>query len=235
MAGLIDLLAGGAPTAPDEVSGGIAAQLAADPARLAYGSGPVGQALGQISGGFYQDQARAAAQRIAQAHTESLPALLKAYASDEPFTAIANDPSAPAYAKWMVGQQTPLQVAQTKAQLAGAGLTRAETPGVAAISRQRVAGPPSLAPDGGAPTAGAPSAAAAASAAPEQLSPATIEAYSMPPGPQRDARLARLPAGQKRLLGRMGRPPAAAPQMQTPAAPTPDTGGTMAAGPATST
>jgi hypothetical protein len=256
MPSLLDMLQGGSPAAPDEVSGGIAATLASDPSKLAYSSGPVGQALGQISGGFYQDQARAAAQRIADAHSAALPALLKAYSSEDPFTAIANDPAAPAYAKFMVGNQSPLQVAQTKAQLANAGLVSAKIPGEEAesafsqygLERLRAAGGPGAGvPGAGASRAGIPGSArgvgtTAAPPAPEPVPPEVSAALALPPGPDRMAAISKLPIVQQQMIARRSRriptAPAAGgvPPMAAPlAAPVAVPGVTMSNAPATAT
>jgi hypothetical protein len=236
MAGLIDILSGGAPTAADETTGAIAGSLASDPSRLAYSSGPVGQALGQISGGVYQAQARDAAQRIADAHAAAMPSLLGAYASDNPWQAIANDPNAPPYAKWMIGSQTPLQVGQTKNQLANAGLTRAEIPGVEAVSKLKQAGAAEYGAGGpgaggAAPPTGGLGGGVAPVAAPQQLSPEAQAALAMPPGPEKLAALKALPPAMQTLIrGRARRPagvtapggaPAAAPAAATPPASVP--------------
>jgi hypothetical protein len=211
MPSLVDFLAGGAPTAADETTGAIAGSLASDPSRLAYSSGPVGQALGQISGGFYQAQARDAAQRIADAHAAAMPSLLNAYQSDNPWQAITNDPNAPPYAKWMIGQQTPQQVAQTKEGLAGAALKRAELPQVTAKSSiwQQEAGAAGAPTPAGGPGGGAPgtSAGPAPVAGPQPLSAAAQAALAMPPGPAKLAALQALPPAEQAIIrGRARRP-----------------------------
>jgi hypothetical protein len=206
MPSLLDLMAQGSPAAPDEVSGAIAGTLASDPSRLAYGSDPVGQALGQISGGFYQTQARDAAQRIADMHTAAQPSLLRAYASDDPVGTIANDPTAPAWAKYMMINQTPAQVAQAKLQIAQGATARALLPRAQAIGAEAARGGlqiPTLPGAGGATTGPGSPAASAPFQFPGRITPVTaagptppagtppaaadpVEAVAaMPPGPQR--------------------------------------------------
>jgi hypothetical protein len=52
-----DILGGFDPYAGQRLAAAMSATLGADPGRLAYSFGPVGRALGQISGGF--ERARA--------------------------------------------------------------------------------------------------------------------------------------------------------------------------------
>ncbi|HEY1430762.1 MAG TPA: hypothetical protein VGF39_03920 [Stellaceae bacterium] len=234
MVGLLDLMAQGSPAAPDEVSGAIAGTLASDPARLAYG-GPLGQTLGQISGGFYQAQARDAAQRIADMHTAAQPSLLRAYASDDPVATIANDPDAPAWAKYMMINQTPAQVAQAKLQMAQGATARALLPRAQAIGEEAARGGlqiPTLPGAGGAPGSPAASASApfqfpgritpaAGPTPPAETPPAAadpVEAVAaMPPGPQRATAANNLnPADLYRLRQILARQKARQPAVQLP-------------------
>jgi hypothetical protein len=113
---LIGLLAGGSPLAPEEVQGTIAGTLGMDPSRLGSSDqfNPMGQVFGQLAAGQQRAQAINAAQQIAAAHQDALPALARAYASDDPYSAIANDPNATPYAKWMLLNQTPEEMARNK-------------------------------------------------------------------------------------------------------------------------
>jgi hypothetical protein len=238
MVGLLDFLQQGSPTAPDEVSGAIAGTLASDPSRLAYG-GPLGQTLGQISGGFYQAQAQAAAQRIADMHTAAQPSLLRAYAADDPVATIANDPSAPAWAKYMMINQTPAQVAQAKLQMAQTATARALLPRAQAIGAEAVQGGlqiPTLPGAGGATTGpGSPAASAAPFQFPGRITPTTtagptppagtppaaadpVEAVAaMPPGPQRATAANQLnPADLYRLRQLLARRKAPQPAVTPP-------------------
>jgi hypothetical protein len=201
MASLLDFLQQGSPAAPDEISGGIAGTLASDPSKLAYG-GPLGETYGQISGAIYQAQARDAAQRIADMHTAAQPSLLRAYASDHPVATIANDPDAPAWAKFMMINQTPAEVAQAQLQMAQGATARALLPRAQAIGEEAPRGGfqiPTLPGAGGGP--GSPAANASAPFQfPGRITPVTptppvgtppaaadpVEAVAaMPPGPQR--------------------------------------------------
>jgi hypothetical protein len=224
---LIGMLAGGSPLAPQEVQGGIASTLASDPTRLAYSSGPVGQALGQISGGFYQGQATDMARQISQAHMDAMPSLAKAYASDDPYGTIANDPDASPYAKWMVLQQTPEQVADTKMRLGQAQTTQALLPKYKAIG-QAAAGVgaqqpfPTVGGAAGPSAGGAPATGGTTGTAAPLPDPVDSAIAQMPPpGSARTAYLQNLaktnPAVARGIIARLPRGPAAPAEVAAPA------------------
>jgi hypothetical protein len=109
------------------VGAGIAAQLAADPSRLAYGSDPLGQAMGQIMGGFQQARATNLAQALAQQRQAAIPDIAAAYASpDAAQWAAQNVKTANPYAMSRVlGGLSPAGVAEMRLQAAEAEHQRA--------------------------------------------------------------------------------------------------------------
>src|SRR6516225_7085678 len=68
-----DILGGFDPYAGQRLAAAMSATLGADPGRLAYSSGPVGQALGQISGGFERARAIDLANTLAGERMAALP------------------------------------------------------------------------------------------------------------------------------------------------------------------
>jgi hypothetical protein len=74
-----DILGGFDPYAGQRLAAAMSATLGADPGRLAYSSGPVGQALGQISGGFERARAIDLANTLAGERMAALPDRLGLY------------------------------------------------------------------------------------------------------------------------------------------------------------
>jgi hypothetical protein len=94
---------------------------------LATSSGPVGQAIGQLSGGFAQARALDAAQQMAQQQTAAMGDIGKYLSADDPVRAAAGDTSGNAVARWAMLRSTPEQVAQMRELQSRAALQRAQT------------------------------------------------------------------------------------------------------------
>jgi hypothetical protein len=127
MADLADILAGAGPLGPSELQAQIYGGQAADPRVLATSSGPVGQAIGQLSGGFAQAKALAAAQQIAQQQTGAMGDIGKYLSAEDPVRAAAADTGGDAVARWAMLRSTPEQVAQMRELQSRAALQRAQT------------------------------------------------------------------------------------------------------------
>jgi hypothetical protein len=126
MADFADILAGAGPLGPSELQAQIYGSQAADPRVLATSSGPVGQAIGQLSGGFAQARALDAAQQMAQQQTAAMGDIGKYLSADDPVRAAAADPGGNAVARWAMLRSTPEQVAQMRELQSRAGLQRAQ-------------------------------------------------------------------------------------------------------------
>jgi hypothetical protein len=127
MPDLADILAGAGPLGPSELQAQIYGTQAADPRVLATSSGPVGQAIGQLSGGFAQARAMAAAQQIAQQQTGAMGDIGKYLSADDPVRAAAADASGDPAARWAMLRSSPEQVAQMRELQSRAALQRAQT------------------------------------------------------------------------------------------------------------
>jgi hypothetical protein len=141
---------------------------------------------------------------------QALPDLSAAYASDNPYQWVQNNPNASPLARAMILNASPLQVAQAKRAGADAGLLQSQIgafggapsiagPGAPSIGAARGAAPgaaPGVAP--AAPSPVAPLAGAEAPAAAPVAAPAFDS--MPPPGPARMAWLTRLPPAQKAAL-----------------------------------
>ena len=133
------------------VGAGIAAQLAADPSRLAYGSDPLGQAMGQIMGGFQQSRAYGLANQLAQERQAAMPAIAQGMAADDTAkwaAQYAGSPGANQYALSRVLQglspagvaQMRLLAAEAEHQRAAAALEAAQAPWYAKRSALPIGG-----------------------------------------------------------------------------------------------
>jgi hypothetical protein len=127
MADLADVLAGAGPLGPSELQAQIYGGQAADPRVLATSSGPVGQAIGQLSGGFAQARAMAAAQQLAAQQTGAMGDIGKYLSAEDPVRAAAADTSGNAVARWAMLRSSPEQVAQMRELQSRAALQRAQT------------------------------------------------------------------------------------------------------------
>jgi len=126
--GLAGVLAGGGPLGPAEMQAQMWGAGAMDPRTLASSAGPVGQAIGQLTATLAaRPQAMAAAQQVAAAQTAAMGDLSAAYASDDPYKWVSDNPNASPVARWSILRSTPEQVAQTKQSIAQAALLRAQT------------------------------------------------------------------------------------------------------------
>jgi hypothetical protein len=109
-----DILGGFDPYAGQRLAAAMSATLGADPGRLAYSSGPVGQALGQISGGFERARAIDLANTLAGELMAALPDLASAYTGTDPYQWAAHNPQASPLARAMILGTSPMDVAKTR-------------------------------------------------------------------------------------------------------------------------
>jgi hypothetical protein len=126
MPDLADILAGAGPLGPAELQAQIYGTQAADPRVLATSSGPVGQAIGQLSGQFAMNRAMAAAQQLAGQQTTAMPDIGKYLSAEDPVRAAAADASGDPAARWAMLRSSPEQVAQMRELQSRAALQRAQ-------------------------------------------------------------------------------------------------------------
>jgi hypothetical protein len=128
MADLADILAGAGPLGPAELQAQIYGTQAADPRVLASSSGPVGQAIGQLTATLgAAPQAMAAAQQLAGQQTAAMPDIGKYLSAEDPVRAAAADASGDPAARWAMLRSSPEQVAQMRELQSRAALQRAQT------------------------------------------------------------------------------------------------------------
>jgi hypothetical protein len=215
MADLADILAGAGPLGPSELQAQIYGSQAADPRVLATSSGPVGQMIGQLSGGFAMNRAMAAAQQLAQQQTAAMPDVGKYLSADDPVRAAAADASGDPAARWAMLRSTPEQVAQMRELQSRAALQRAQTIVPTAVGARLAGG------GGGIPTlpgatpgatggATSPLVSGTPTATTADTAGAVQAGLVLPPGKARMDWLGRQPkAVQDALLGRLAQPQAA--------------------------
>jgi hypothetical protein len=148
MAAFDDILNVPSPYAGTQLAAAMAAQLGADPTRLAYSSGPVGQALGQISGGFERAQAVDYANQIAAQRQGAFGDLTKALASPDALQYAVNNPNMNPIALSQLLGTSPLQVAQMREAAANAALATTKATGLGNA--------PPIVPTAGAPATAGP-------------------------------------------------------------------------------
>src|SRR6516225_2934523 len=139
-----DILGGFDPYAGQRLAAAMAATLGADPGRLAYSAGPVGQALGQISGGFERARAIDLANTLAGERMAALPDLASAYTATDPYQWAAQKPQASPLARAMILGTSPMDVTKTREAAINAAMAGLNLRGFASL--QGGAGTPAAAP-----------------------------------------------------------------------------------------
>ena len=185
-------------------------------------TGPFGALARMIAAGRGSSMTQDALSQITQMHQDALPSLAKAYGSDDPYGTIASDPNASSYAKWMILNQSPQQVADTKMRLTTAQTGQAQLP-LAKARGQAAAGVGTAQPlptvGGGVQPAAAGAGSAPAGGAPAVNPVDSAVAAMPPPGDARMAYLRGLPPNvQRQLLTRLPRAPARVATLGAPAA-----------------
>jgi len=137
-----DILGGFDPYAGQRLAAAMSATLGADPGRLAYSSGPVGQALGQI-GGFERARAIDLANTLAGERMAALPDLASAYTATDPYQWAAQNPQASPLARAMILGTSPMDVSKTREAAINAAMAGLNLRGFASL--QGGAGTPAAA------------------------------------------------------------------------------------------
>jgi hypothetical protein len=86
----------------------------------------------------------AAAQQVAAQQAAAMPDLAAAYASDDPYKWVSENPNASPVARWAILRSTPEEVAQAKNIMAESALRRAQLPLASARGTAISAGLPGL-------------------------------------------------------------------------------------------
>jgi len=113
--GIYNILDSAGPMAPLDIGAGVAAQQAADPRVLASSSGPVGQAIGQLTATFgAMPQAMDYARQIGEAQSGAMTDMGKYLSASDPVATAAADTGGNPVARWAMLRTTPLQLAQMR-------------------------------------------------------------------------------------------------------------------------